>query len=238
MKKLAWFVVGTLSVASVGLISVACSDEPTASTLPTATAPTGTTDGGVSKTDGSTVTPGTDGGGTEAGATCRDALRPNAAKGPFCPFSVPTDAGTRRGGNCNTGETCCSGEAKAGVDAGFDDSVCVAGKAAACPAPSNPAETDPFIAECTENDDCATGEVCCIVPFKTSLDGGPANKPGFGKDSFQCRVARAENGTRCRTACAANEIQGCQADSDCSGGKKCVLVAIGPGDRIEMGTCE
>jgi hypothetical protein len=232
MKKLAWFVVGTLTVASVGLISVACSTDPVGGGLPTAT-PTNTADTGTPGKDGGGG--GTDGGGgVPDAATCLAKLRPNAAAGPFCPFVPKPDGGV--GVNCATGETCCLGSAKLGVDAGFDPSECKAGGATAC-APASDPKQNPSNFECTEKDDCATGQVCCIVPFLMALDGGPSAKPGTGTNANKCVIARGENGTRCKATCAANDLQGCQQDSDCTTGT-CTSISVGPGDRVQMGYCK
>jgi hypothetical protein len=231
MKKLAWFISGTLLVAAGGIAAIACSSDPVT--------PLPNVDGGPKKDggdggvdqDGSTG----DGGGD---ASCFAKLRPSATNGVFCP-NLPRDGGADagRGGNCAPKETCCNGQPKPGADAGFDPTTCSPTGASACAAPTDTTRIVDYY-ECTENDDCVNaGEKCCIVGFPR--DGGAAGKPTKGTDRFTCSIFTGEFGTRCKTACdPTNEFQGCQADSDCDNGKKCNIIKLGPSDRIEMGVCE
>ncbi|NOU34486.1 MAG: hypothetical protein HOO96_41870 [Polyangiaceae bacterium] len=231
MKKLAWFISGTLLVAAGGIAAVACSSDPVT--------PLPNVDSGLKKDagDGGTVDPDGGGGGDSGGdASCFAKLRPSATNGVFCP-NLPRDGGADagRGGNCAPKETCCNGQPKPGADAGFDLTTCTP-TGTACDAPTDTTRVvDSY--ECTENDDCPTaGDKCCIIGFPR--DGGANAKPSKGTDRFTCSIFNGEFGTRCKTACdPTNEFQGCQSDADCAG-KTCKIVKLGPSDRIEMGVCE
>jgi hypothetical protein len=236
MKKLTWIFVGGLSAAALGLLDAACSSDPVTHLPPpsSSSSSSGSTgmDGGssgmmTSSSGSSGMMMGADAGCT---ATTQPTLKPNPGSGPFCPFSVKLPDGGTKGGNCATGETCCAGLPKAsGV--GFDESVCKTGGVAACPAPSNP-EAGVSAVECTEKDDCTNGQVCCII---AGFDSGVF----IGKDSKNCPAAKAENGTRCKTACAPLDLQGCQANSDCPSGKTCVIAPVNVGLSSEfMGACQ
>jgi len=227
-KKLAWILAGSSAVAGAVLGLAACSGDDT---KPVATKDAGvdstTGDSGkdTSTNDSSTPDTGAD------GSACFSKLRPAPDAGPFCYF-IPKANDAGMGINCATGQTCCYGAAKGG-DAGFDPSSCVNGNSAACPAPTTDASPGNSF-ECAEKDDCTGNNICCIVPFITA-DGGPATL-STGVDKFTCTIAKGEMGTRCKASCATGEWQGCQSDTEC-GNKKCVLIDIGTGDRLQMGYC-
>lgn len=228
-KKLAWILGGSGAVAAAVLGLAACSGDDTK--------PITTKDSGVDSTTGdsgnkdtSTDSPSVDT-GTDSAVVCFSKLRPDPDAGPFCYF-IPKANDGGNGINCATGETCCYGAPK-GPDAGFDPSSCVTGGAAACPAPTTDGSTgDSF--ECAEKDDCPQGQSCCIVPLITA-DGGSATIK-TGVDKFTCNFASGERGTRCKATCGTGDFQGCQSDSEC-GGKKCVQLNVGSGDRLQMGYC-
>lgn len=232
--KLTWILAGSTAVAGAVLGLAACSGDDTK--------PLPVKDGGVDSTTGDSgkdsatdsSTPDTS---TGDGGVCFDKLRPNPEAGPFCPFiaTVKPDGGAGQGANCATGETCCYGAAKGG-DAGFDLSVCKTGGAAACPAPSNPANRADIV-ECSEKDDCTNGQVCCIVPL--DIDGGTTATLSTGVDSkTTCVYVKGEKGTRCKASCGTGEWQGCQSDGECGNGKTCSLVGVGAGDNLQMGYCK
>lgn len=226
-KNLAWILGGATLFAGTTIFLAACSDDPKPITkLDAGTDSTTGTDAGK---DGNTVNDGAAGDG-DAGPVCFSKLRPNADAGPFCYF-IPKPADAGNGINCGTGQSCCYGAPK-GPDAGFDPSVCVDGGASACPAPSNPDASPADSFECAEKDDCPTNQVCCIIPF--AADGGVTT----GTDQFTCNFAKSEKGTRCKAACDTGDLQGCQSDSECTGGKKCTQLDVGTGDRLQMGYCK
>lgn len=229
MKKLAWILAGTSAVSGAVLGLAACSGDDTK--------PLPAKDSGVDSTTGDAgkdTSPPVDGSKPDAigpdAASCFSKLRPAPDAGPFCYF-IPKANDGGMGVNCATGETCCYGATK-GPDAGFDDSVCVSGGAASCPAPTLPPPADSF--ECAEADDCANGQKCCIVPM--TVDGGSATL-STGTDKFTCTYLKGEKGTRCKAACDTGDWQGCQSDGEC-GGKTCVLINVGAGDRLQMGYCK
>jgi hypothetical protein len=223
MKKLAWFVVGTLTVASVGLISVACSTDPAGSTSGLPTAPTNTADSGTTtKPDSGTVTPTPD-----AGASmCTEVLHPDPAKGPFCYLNTP-DGGTK-GTGCAIGQSCCNGLSNG--DGGFAESTCVA-QGMACPT-----ELNHQAFECNEKDDCPASQVCCTSG--SPGDAGP-RKPGKGtttnKKGEKCTSLIGEQGTKCKASCdPVTDFQVCQTDAECAP-KKCSHSRVGP---FQDGICE
>jgi hypothetical protein len=227
-KKLAWILAGSSAVAGAVLGLAACSGDDTK--------PITTKDSGLDSTTGDSGkdTSTTDGPTTDTGAdaaACFSKLRPAPDAGPFCYF-IPKANDAGNGVNCATGETCCYGAPK-GPDAGFDPSSCVGGGAAACPAPTTDASPgDSF--ECAEKDDCPSNQSCCIV----ALDGadGGAVTMSTGVDKFTCTFLKGEKGTRCKATCGSGDFQGCQSDSEC-GSKKCILINVGTGDRLQMGYC-
>lgn len=248
MRRLTLMLMGTMALGGSGLFALACSSDP-------AVVPEGDDDddgssssGGSSGASSSSGGSSSSSGGSSSGGVCTAKLRPDPAKGPFCPFlAAPTaEDPDKKGANCATGQTCCNGRPKDGDNAGFDDSVC-ADSADDCPDPSS-AEEQKEAYECAETDDCVGGgvtgdagadggggggsKVCCIIPNPKDS----ASTIGEGPGNFSCNVLKGEYGTRCQTSCGDRERQGCQADSECGGGT-CVLANVGVGDRIQMGYC-
>jgi hypothetical protein len=230
MNKLNWLVLGGLGLATAGLLTAACSSSGT--TLPVGSSGN-TSSGGpgvdAGKPDAPVIVNPSDAGADAA--ACKGALKPAPTVGPYCPFGLVAADGGTKSGACPTGETCCGGF-PAASGTGFDPSLCVKGGAAACPAPTKAGNTVSAI-ECTEKDDCVTaGQVCCII---AKGDGGVV----VAKDKNMCPATVGENGTRCKAACSAGELEGCQQNSDCSGGKTCVYAPVNVGTNSEfMGACQ
>ena len=255
MRRLTLMLVGTMSMMSAGVFALACSSDPavippgddddgdddvSSSGKPGSSGSSGTTSGGTTSSGGSS-------GGSSGSAACfQTALRPSD-KGPYCPFIVRADDPTKKGVNCEAGQTCCNGRGT-GTQGQFDDSVCAASPEA-CPTPTNP---DPqaqqvHAYQCLENNDCGGGtptgdagadgggtgggQICCYVKFP-----GGDDLTEF-TNSNTCHAIKGEFGTRCRSACEAGELQACQKNEDCGTGKTCKIAVSGPGGSIYGGVC-
>lgn len=135
------------------------------------------------------------------------ALHPDPDAGPYCPFQAGGDGGVFA--NCGIGQHCC----EYSVDSGLP-STCNGGSTACNSAINNGG----YDWHCDEPNDCAdAGTTCCIegnviVPDKLC----PATT------AFVTGVT----GSACKTSCvmtdAGGEVQMCQSQSDCTGGKTCL----------------
>jgi hypothetical protein len=134
------------------------------------------------------------------------------------------------GPECAQGETCCWGLKPAGAGS-FDPSSCAA-SVEDCPDPTDPAK-EKLAFDCQETSDCGSGEVCCIVPDTKGSFAGKAPKI----PTAACGTLITNAGTRCQASCGANDVQACQTDAECTGGKKCQLAKVAFGN-VTMGACK
>lgn len=236
-RKLALFI-GAASLAGGGLIVVACGDDN--GTAPTPQADAARVDGGGPKETG----PGVDTGipdASEPDCAGEAVLRSNTAtSGIFCAFyrrdAAAPEAGVGQS-YCENDETCCN-PGKTGTT--FPPSYCADGKGAgACQtaAPTAPSTWTPDAGtswECADKFSCpSTAPVCCFFQDQARLALDPTDKlnpGGFGANNPAhppaCNGKAMYNvgGTRCATACAANEYKVCSVTDTCGAGTTCQAV--------------
>jgi hypothetical protein len=138
--------------------------------------------------------------GTDANCGSNPTLHPSTG-GPgalFCPFF--TDGGF---GHCTPKtQVCCVG-GKQG--AAFVDSVCNAA-GMQCTNGVGPKEFD-----CTDQNDCGSGEVCCMTG------------PGPTLDACGYYKATGTTGSKCElgTTCQGGELRVCESNTQCMSGQMC-----------------
>lgn len=76
--------------------------------------------------------------------------------------------------------------------------------------------------QCANFENCAAGNVCCLVPLDLSATCPPT--AGYG-------------GTRCTTSCPSPEVSLCLNDSHCDEGKTCQPLHIADPDPRVVGAC-
>jgi hypothetical protein len=230
-RRLYMFLGGTF-LAGGGLIAAACTTDNGTTTVPTVS-DSGRDTGSTSSSGGSSSgSPSGDGG--DASANCDDIpKKPKSSDGPFC-FGAGAGAGdsgvdASPNANCDStkNEICCSG-GRLPNDAGFAPSQCKVAtedtvgyeEGTTCTGITPVKEY-----HCMEGAHCpGSGEVCCVT---VSEAGAP--KPGQDNDFPGCPVyfqsGRFTEGTRCRDACQASELQMCSSDAECKAGK-CVPLTL------------
>lgn len=231
-RRLYLFLGGTF-LAGGGLIAAACTtDNGTATNVPTVN-DSGRDTGNGSSSGGSSG--GSSGSPSDAGADCANIPKPKSSDGPFC-FGAGAGAGDSGADaspnkNCDStaSEICCSG-GRLPNDAGFAPSECrvAADDGVGYDQSENTCDgiTPVKRYECMERAHCPGGNaaVCCVT---VSEAGAP--KPGQDNDFPGCPVyfqsGRFTEGTRCRDACEAGELQMCSSDAECKAGK-CVPITL------------
>lgn len=229
-RRLYMFLGGTF-LAGGGLIAAACTtDNGTTTPVPTVN------DSGRDTGNNNTSSSGGSSGGSsgspgDGGADCANIPKPKSSDGPYC-FSVADASpdGAAASKRCSgNNEICCSGGRKPN-DAGFENSQCVAATEAD-PGPGYEEGSCTGFTTAVKEFHCMEGahcpgatEVCCV----TASDAG-SPKPGQDNDFPGCpayfQSGRFTNGTRCRDACQAGELQMCASDGECKAGK-CVPLTL------------
>jgi hypothetical protein len=240
-RKLALFV-GAATLASGGLVMVACSTDNGGTT------PTPAFDGGGGGTKeggggGGTEAgmneagPQPDGGGADADCSKNPVLRDNTA-GFRCAFLAAGAGGDGGASTCAPTETCCNTNDKA-ADGGFEPAFCASAKGGDTVCMNQAASKGSTYAtgaawECADKSDCTGGQVCCMIQDPVRLAADPVNNKVKlvvnSKDKVHpvaCNALDALNagGSRCKATCdtAANDIRLCSKTDDgaCGAGTTC-----------------
>ena len=218
-RRLALFVAAT-TLASAGVMMVACGTDNGTTPTPTLEASTPKDSGG--NTADTSTDP--DGGGpvdaaAEAACTKNPVLR-DTTKGFRCAFLT---TGGDAGPICLNTETCCNPNDKA-ADGGFEFAFCAPAKGGdtqcmGAAAAKGSAYTTGAAWECADKEACTTG-VCCMIQDPVRLAADPVNNKlkvvVNTKDKLHpatCGALDALNagGSRCKAACdgAMNDLQLC-----------------------------
>lgn len=236
-RRLAIVFGGSLLV-TLGFLA-ACSTDNGTTPLPGTSGTDSGRDTGKKPGEDGSVDPDDDGGtkpndsGTTADCSTAPRLRSNT-NGFFCAF-FSRDGGADAGGNrnCANDEICCNPGPKTPGGNDFPKSFC-ANKTAAtneC-ATQAVAQGSEWVQarsttwECADKNACADGESCCMY---TWADAGPTDKVNIGVNQDQdipkaCNALQAYKvgGSRCASACNADEIKLCSlTDDNCTGNQKC-----------------
>ena len=137
----------------------------------------------------------------------------DAASGSACGGKPPASplrsilCGTKQ---CNIDQGdghCCESDTTA-------DTTCIAYETA-CPAAHHDWQ-------CVNLENCASGNVCCLVPLAQSTT---------------CPATAGNGGTRCAASCIGTEVSLCLEDAHCTGGKTCQPLDIVGSDPRSVGAC-
>ncbi len=237
IKHLALVLGAAALVASGGVGSVACSSSSSNSSSSSSSSGGSSSGGSSGSSSGSTADSGGDdsgsssGGGDGGGSSgCKmdPSLHPGTAGSIFCGY---TDAGAF---NCMTGQQCCLG-GKEG--SGYAPEQCMTWGGTCTNG------MGPLPIECEQPQDCAangmTGAACFLQgnPSPPAPVAGcdPGDLISHGGSAIACEVAgsggdggsagdggAAEGGAA--GACAAGELQVCEAPGDCPTGKTCTPI--------------
>lgn len=244
MRRLTLMLVATMALGGSGLLALACSSDPaqipggdddddddaTSSSGKNGSSGNGSSGNGSSGNGSSGTTTSSSGGSSGANKPCDETkvkLRPTPDEGIYCPFQNLSDGGLAFD-SCDIGEKCCRGKSK-GENAGFYPTEC----RAECIAEQHTEYA------CGEASDCATGEICCLLPNPNGTGTIATDYSWNTTEHGTCPAANGVYGSACRaTACGEREVQGCQTNEECPTGKSCSVRKVGAGMQLQIGVCE